>query len=110
VPLGEVLQNTLTIVANRGQLKSLHLKSLFCVLQLHELRFAEGSPVGRTEEKEDSAVRPFERLVGLLTTELIGQNKGRGLLAGLQANRRCNGLISGWFFLPTRKTEQSDNE
>jgi hypothetical protein len=34
----------------------LRLKSLFCVLQLHELRFAEGSPVGRTEEEENSAL------------------------------------------------------
>jgi len=41
-------------------------------LQLHELRFAEGSPVSRTEEKEDSAVRPLERLVGLFMTELVG--------------------------------------
>jgi hypothetical protein len=60
----------------------LRLKSLFCVLQLHELRFAEGSPVGRAEEKEHCAIRPLERLVGLIMAELIGQNKGR-VLAGL---------------------------
>ena len=56
VPLGEVLQDRRTIVANSRQLQSLRLKSLFCVLQLHELRFAEGSPVGRTEEEENSAL------------------------------------------------------
>ncbi len=95
MPLGEVLQNSWTIVANRSQLKSLRLKSLSCVLQLHELRFTEGSPIGRTEEKEDSALRSLERLVGLFVTKLIRQSKCRSLLADLQANRRSNGGIGG---------------
>jgi hypothetical protein len=69
VPISELLQDGPTIVANRGQFKSLRL---FCVLQLHELRFAEGSPVGRTEEEENSALRSLERLVGLFMTKLIG--------------------------------------
>jgi hypothetical protein len=30
---------------------------LFGILQLHELRFAEGSPIRRTEEEENCAVR-----------------------------------------------------
>ena len=68
----EILQNGWTIVANRRQLKALRSESLFCTLQLHELRFAEGSPVGRTEEKKNRAVRSFKRLVGLLMPELIG--------------------------------------
>ncbi len=75
MPISEVLQDGPTIVANRGQFKSLRLKSLFCVLQLHELRFAEGSPVGRTEEEENSALRSLERLVGLFMTKLIGERK-----------------------------------
>jgi hypothetical protein len=29
---------------------------LFCALQLHELRFAKGSPIGRAEEEEDCAL------------------------------------------------------
>ena len=71
MPLSEILQDGWTIVANRYQPKSLRFESLFCALQLHELRFAEGSPVGRTEEKENSAVRSLKRLVGLYMAELI---------------------------------------
>ena len=59
MPLGEILQDGGTIVANRGQLKSLRLKSLLCVLQLHELRFAEGSPISGTEEKQNRTFRTF---------------------------------------------------
>ena len=39
------------------------------------------------KEKEDSALRPLERFVGLLMTELIGPSKSRCLLADLQAKR-----------------------
>ena len=95
MPLGEVFQDSRTIVADGGQLQALRLKSLFCVLQLHELRFAEGSPVGRAEEKEYCAIRPLERLVGLHMAELIGQNKSRCWLADFQADRWSNSLISG---------------
>jgi hypothetical protein len=35
---------------------------LFGTLQLHELRFAEWSPIGGTEEKKNRAVRPPQRL------------------------------------------------
>src|SRR5271155_2918147 len=69
VALGEILQDGRTIVADRRQVKALRFESLFCALQLHELRFAEGSPVGRTEEEKNSAVRSFKRLVGLLMPE-----------------------------------------
>jgi hypothetical protein len=100
VPLGEVLEDSLAIVANRGQLKSLRFKSLFRVLQLHELRFAEGSPVGGTEEKEDSAVRALERLVGLFMAELIGQGKCRRLPGYLEADCRSSGVIARGVFLP----------
>jgi hypothetical protein len=50
VPLSEVLEDILAIVTDRSQLDFLLLKSLFGILQLHELRFAEGSPIGGTEE------------------------------------------------------------
>ena len=71
----KILQNGWTIVADRRQLKTLRCEPLFCALQLHELRFAEGSPVGRTEEEENSALRSLERLVGLFMTKLIGERK-----------------------------------
>jgi len=50
VPLGEIFQDSWTVITNCSQLKSLRLKSLLCRLQLHELRLAEGSPVGGAEE------------------------------------------------------------
>src|SRR5712692_2391018 len=56
VPLSEVLEDSWTIVANCSQVVPLLLESPFGILQLHELRFAERSPVGGTEEKEN---RPF---------------------------------------------------
>jgi hypothetical protein len=34
-------------------------KSLLGILQLHELRFAERSPVGRAEEKQNLPFEPF---------------------------------------------------
>jgi hypothetical protein len=71
VPLSEIFQNSRTVVADCRQFKSLRLKSLLCPLQLHELRLAEGSPVGGAEEQDDGALRSFERLVGVLMTELI---------------------------------------
>jgi len=58
VPFGKILQDGWTIVTDGGQLQSLRFESLLRVLQLHELRFAEGSPIGGAEEKKDRAVRP----------------------------------------------------
>jgi len=48
------------------------LEALFRMLQLHELRFAEGSPVGGPEEEEYRAARSHQALVRLLMTKLIG--------------------------------------
>ena len=62
VPIGEVLQDCWTVVADRSQLDSLLLKSLFGILQLHELRFTERSPIGGAEEEKNRAVRPPQRL------------------------------------------------
>jgi len=108
VPPGEVLQDSRTIVADGGQLQSLRLKSLLCALQLHELRFAEGSPIGGAKKKkEDSALRPFHGLVGLCMAELIGKIERRRRLTDLQATRRRNRAIGRRAFLPAGKTEES---
>jgi len=56
VALRKVYQDSLAIVANRGEPDALLFELCFGVLQLHELRFAKRSPVRRTEEKDD---RPF---------------------------------------------------
>ena len=53
VPLREVHEDGWAVVANCSKLDALLFESSFSVLQLHELRFAERSPVGGTEEKEN---------------------------------------------------------
>ena len=63
VTVGEVLQDRRTIVADSRKLQSLRLKFLFCILQLHELRFAEGSPVRGAEEQQHRALGPLECFV-----------------------------------------------
>jgi len=110
VPLGEVLQDSWTIVADRRQLNSLRLESLLCALQLHELRFAKGSPISGAEEKEDRALGPLESLVGVLLAELINHSKCRGLLADLQTDGGKNHLIAGPGDLAIRKGTQSHQE
>jgi len=110
VVLGEILPDRRTIVADGGQPQSLRFKSFFSVLQPHELRFAEGSPIGGTKKKKDSALRPFESLVGLFMVELIGESERRSRLTDLQANRQSNCMIIGGFFLPTGKTKESDKK
>jgi len=87
VPHGEIIEDGLAIIADRSQPESLFLKSLFSVLQLHELRFAKGSPIGGAEEKKHRAIRPLQRLDGLLMTKLIARCKGRCILSHLQADR-----------------------
>ena len=57
VPLGEVLQDRRIVIADRGQLDPLLLKSWFRILQLDQLRFAEGSPIRGPKEKKNCSVR-----------------------------------------------------
>lgn len=61
--LGEVLQYGRAVVADRSQLNPMLLKSLFGILQLDQLRFAEGSPVRGPEEKKNRSVGSAQRLV-----------------------------------------------
>ena len=89
VPLREVLQYLWTVITDRRDLDALGLKSLFRILQLHELRFAEGSPIRGTEEEKNSAVRALERLIGLFVAKLVAQGQGRRLLTNRKPYR-CN--------------------
>ena len=73
VPISKVLEDRSTIVADRRKPDPLLLKSCLCILQLHELRFAERSPVRRTEKEKDRSSRTSECLIGLLSTKLIRQ-------------------------------------
>lgn len=60
MPVGEKFQDFFRVVADGRQLEALFFKSRDSALQLDQLPFAEGSPVGGTEEEENGAVRSFE--------------------------------------------------
>ncbi len=71
VPRSKVLEDCRAVIADGCQFDSLFFKSLFRILQLHELRFAEGSPVGGPEEEQNRTVRSLQCFVGLLMAKLI---------------------------------------
>src|ERR1700747_3694733 len=110
VPLGEVLEDSLTVVTDSGQLQSLRLKPFFCTLQLHELRFTEGSPVGGAEEEQNSALRTFLCVVGLLVAKLIRQSDPGSALSEFDADSRRSRTIGGRVFLARKEARNSDDE
>ena len=67
----KILENSLAVVADGSQFDTLLFKSLFGSLQLHELRFAEGSPVGGAKKQQNRAAAPFQAFERLLISELI---------------------------------------
>ena len=75
VPAGEVFQDCLTIVADGSDLDSVLFEPLSGILQLHELRFAERSPIGGAHKEKNCSVRSSQLLDGLLMTKLIAQSK-----------------------------------
>jgi hypothetical protein len=79
-------------------------------LQLHELRFAEGSPIGGTKEKQNCSFRTLQCLVGLFAAELIHKGEGRRLLADFEPNWPSNSVAGLTAFLPARKSKQSDRD
>jgi len=93
VPAGEVLQDSRAIVANGGQLDALLFKSSFRVLQLHELRFAEGSPICGTEEEKNRSIRASQCLVRLRMIKLIKKRKGRRIASDFQSDGRRNSWL-----------------
>jgi len=60
VPIGEVLEDRLTVVADGCDFDAACFNPLFRVLQLDQLRFAEGSPIRGPEEKKNRSVRPAQ--------------------------------------------------
>ena len=70
-PVGEVFQDFWAVVTDGGKLNALLLKSGFGVLQLDQLPFAVGSPVGRTEKQMNRAVRSLQRFECLLHAKLV---------------------------------------
>jgi hypothetical protein len=74
-------------------------------LQLHELRFAEGSPIGRAEEKEHRSVRPFQRIARDFVPELIWRSKAWHFLADADTNGRCS--FFPWFLRRKTKCQET---
>jgi hypothetical protein len=79
--VGERLQYLDAVIADGRQLEPLLFKSRFGVLQLDQLPFAVGSPVGGTKEKENRAVSSFQRSEVLLLAELVAGRESRRLPA-----------------------------
>ena len=51
MPVSKIFQDFFRVIADGRQLDPLLFESRDCALQLDQLPFAEGSPVGRTEEE-----------------------------------------------------------
>ena len=110
MPFSEVLHDRRRIVADGSQLDTLLLKPLLCILQLDELRFAEGSPVRRPEEEQNCSVRSSQCLVGLIAVELVTRRKGRRLLANLQTNGGRNVRLVRRGPLRIRENQEAEEE
>jgi hypothetical protein len=67
----EIFQDCLGIVADRRQLNSLRLESRLGFLQLNQLPFAVGSPIGRTKKQQNGSVRALQSFETLFVAELI---------------------------------------
>jgi hypothetical protein len=59
VAIAKEFQNFFIVIADGGKFDALLFEALRCVLQLDQLRFAEGSPIGGTKKKEHGAVGTF---------------------------------------------------
>src|SRR5260370_3484377 len=97
------------VIADSSQLNSLRFEFLFRVLQLHELRFSERSPIRRTEEQKHGSVCPFQRIAGYVFAELVAGRKGRHLLAHVRPSQpsRARG---GRFVGPATKRQQAQGK
>ncbi len=84
--VGEVLQYFLAVIADCRQFDPLLFKSCFRVLQLDQLPFAVGSPVGRAKKEKNGAVRSFQRIEALLLAKLVAGRESRRLLTHGEPN------------------------
>jgi len=80
VPVGKKFQDFLRVVADDRELDALLFESRNGALQLDQLPFAEGSPVGGTEKQKDRPVRFFESIERLYPSKLVVSRKSRSLL------------------------------
>ena len=87
VPVGKIFQDGCGVVADRRQLEALLFKLRNGALQLDQLPFAEGSPVGGAIEEKHRAVLALQAVESLHTAKLVGHGKSRSFLPDCQANR-----------------------
>ncbi len=85
-------------MADRSEAKALLFESFFCILQLHELRFAEGSPICGADEKDNRALsllwaKAWTRHVGA-SSPRARKTSNRSLSSSLAKFRPFRGC--GW--------------
>ena len=80
VAIGKKFKDFLTVVTDGGEFDGLLFKSRDGALQLDQLAFAKGSPIGRAKEKKNSSVSTPERVESLQPPELVVGGKTRRFL------------------------------
>ena len=73
------------VVADGGEVEAALLEFTEMDLQLHELSFAVGSPIGGAEEEQDEAFWALEGGEGAGLAGLIRESEGGDLVAGIGA-------------------------
>jgi hypothetical protein len=79
-------------------------------LQLHQLRFAEGSPIRGPEEKKYRSVASAQCLVGGSVAKLIVRCEGRRRLPNLRSDSGRNGLFARCVVLLFSEAEETKNQ
>ena len=79
--LSKISKDCLRVVADGSQSDALLAELFTCTLQLNQLLFAEGSPIGRAKEEEHQTVGSHQRRERLLFRELISRPEWGGRLA-----------------------------
>jgi hypothetical protein len=99
VPVSKIFQDFFRVIADGGQLDALLFESRDGALQLDQLPFAEGSPIGRTKKEKNGAVRSFQGIESLCPAKLVASRKSRSLLPDRESNRHqldrsdLNGIV-----------------
>ena len=98
-PAGEIRERRGRVIAHRDEPEALPFQRRHPALQLHELRLAVGSPVGRAEEHQQRALRPEQRQEAVRLAVLIREGEvGCGLAylgtTGVELRTRGPGRLS----------------
>jgi hypothetical protein len=86
VAVRKIFQDFFRIIADGRQLGPLLFESRDGALQLDQLPFAEGSPVGGTEKEKNGAVRSFQGIESLYPAKLVTSRKSGSPLTDRESN------------------------